>query len=65
MHATSSPRGLLLIAAATLFWSLSGMFVRWLPGGRFLRRRSHDSEFLPARLVFSGHGIELYKLPTG
>ena len=32
MHATSSPQGLLLIAAATLFWSLSGMFVRWLPG---------------------------------
>ena len=32
MPTVSSPPGLLLIAAATLFWSLSGMFVRWLPG---------------------------------
>jgi len=32
MPTASSPQGLLLIAAATLFWSLSGMFVRWLPG---------------------------------
>jgi len=28
----SSLRGLLLIAGATFFWSLSGVFVRWLPG---------------------------------
>ena len=32
MQTTSSAKGLLLVAGATLFWSLSGVFVRWLPG---------------------------------
>jgi drug/metabolite transporter (DMT)-like permease len=32
MDKHSSLRGLLLIAGATFFWSLSGVFVRWLPG---------------------------------
>ncbi len=26
-----SSRGLLLVAGATFFWSLSGVFARWLP----------------------------------
>ena len=32
MAGGSTSRGLLLVAGATLFWSLSGVFVRWLPG---------------------------------
>ena len=32
MDTGSSLRGILLVAAATFFWSLSGVFVRWLPG---------------------------------
>jgi len=32
MPGSSSFQGLLLVAGATLFWSLSGVFVRWLPG---------------------------------
>ena len=31
MDAGSSLRGILLVAGATFFWSLSGVFVRWLP----------------------------------
>ena len=31
MDTGSSLRGILLVAGATFFWSLSGVFVRWLP----------------------------------
>ncbi len=31
MSTASSLRGILLVAGATFFWSLSGVFVRWLP----------------------------------
>jgi len=31
MGTASSLRGILLVAGATFFWSLSGVFVRWLP----------------------------------
>lgn len=31
MDSSSSLRGILLVAGATFFWSLSGVFVRWLP----------------------------------